>query len=96
MTQRNLIAPRQGAKARVAELHRLCNEDYAKAQSQRSTPRLSPSYAPALPSPAAEPGDLDVAIRVAQQLLDSDNVIALQESLRLILRALGAEPGDAR
>jgi hypothetical protein len=92
MTQRNLIAPRRGTEERIAELHRLCDEDYIKGQNQRSTPRLSPSYAPALPGPAAEPGDLDVAIRVAQQLLDSDNVIALQESLRLLLRALGSEP----
>lgn len=92
MTQRNLIAPRQGAKERVTELHRQCDEDYIKGQDQRSTPRLSPSYAPALPGPAAEPSDLDVAIRVAKQLLDSDNVLALQESLRLLLRSLGAEP----
>ncbi|MFF4836555.1 hypothetical protein [Streptomyces sp. NPDC001315] len=39
-----------------------------------------------------EPSDLEVAIRVAQQLLDSDKVLSLQESLRLLLRALGAEP----
>lgn len=42
--------------------------------------------------PAAEPSDLDVAISVAQQLLDSDQVLSLRESLRLLLRALGAEP----
>ncbi len=39
-----------------------------------------------------EPTDLEVAIRVAQQLLDSDSVPALQEALRLLLRAHGAEP----
>jgi hypothetical protein len=44
--------------------------------------------------PAAEPSDLDVAISVAQQLLDSDQVVILRESLRILLRALGAEPVD--
>jgi len=91
---------RPGAPAsspRLAELHRLCDEDYAKGQQQRTVPRLSPSYAAA--SPAARdhadvPSDLDVAIRVAQQLLDSDQVLPLREALRLLLRALGAEPLD--
>lgn len=41
---------------------------------------------------AAEPSDLDVAIRVAQRTLDSGSPIALRESLRLVLRALDAEP----
>jgi hypothetical protein len=45
----------------------------------------------ALPA-APEPSDLDVAISVAQQLLDSDQVLSLREALRLLLRALGAEP----
>lgn len=40
-----------------------------------------------------EPTDLDVAISVAQQLLDSDQVLSLREAMRLLLRALGAEPG---
>ncbi|MGW0914673.1 hypothetical protein ACWD1Z_23390 [Streptomyces sp. NPDC002784] len=39
-----------------------------------------------------EPSDLDVAISVAQQLLDSDQVLSLREALRLLLRALDAEP----
>ncbi|MFF5759660.1 hypothetical protein ACFY7A_30030 [Streptomyces longwoodensis] len=42
--------------------------------------------------PALEPTDLDVAISVAQQLLDSDSVLSLREALRLLLRALDAEP----
>ncbi|MER5209417.1 hypothetical protein ABT063_02155 [Streptomyces sp. NPDC002838] len=42
--------------------------------------------------PVTEPSDLDVAIRVAQQLLGSDSVPALREALRLLLRALDAEP----
>lgn len=45
-------------------------------------------------SALAEPSDLDVAINVAQQLLDSDQVLSLREALRLLLRALGAEPVD--
>lgn len=43
-------------------------------------------------SALAEPSDLDVAISVAQQLLDSGNVAILRESLRILLRALDAEP----
>lgn len=80
----------------LAELHRLCDEDYAKGQQQRAIPRLSPSYAAATSlaalGSAPEPTDLDVAISGAQQLLDSDSVLSLREALRLLLRALGAEP----
>lgn len=43
-----------------------------------------------------EPSDLDVAIRVAQQLLDSDSVLSLREALRLLLRALDAEVSGSR
>jgi hypothetical protein len=43
-----------------------------------------------------EPSDLEVAISVAQQLLGSDSVLSLQESLRLLLRALGAETEATR
>lgn len=95
MTQRNPIAPRQGAEARVAELHQLCRADYAKGRSQRATPNLTPSYAAAslaARGPLTEPSDLDVAIRIAQQLLNSDQVLSLREGLRLLLRALDAEP----
>ncbi|QTU47622.1 hypothetical protein F3K20_24885 [Streptomyces scabiei] len=80
---------------RIAALHRLCNEDYAKGQQQRALARPFTPYeftAPAISRPAPEPTDLAVAVRVAQQLLDSDNAVALRESLRLVLRALGAEP----
>ena len=45
-------------------------------------------------SPLAEPTDLDVAISVAQQLINSDQVLSLREALRLLLRALDAEPVD--
>lgn len=39
-----------------------------------------------------DPTDLDVAISVAQQLLDSDQILSVREALRLLLRALDAEP----
>ncbi|MEW2424860.1 hypothetical protein AB0911_30470 [Streptomyces nigra] len=94
MTQRHLIVPDQGRESRVAELHRLCDEDYAKGKQQRAVPRLSPSYAAASLAAVTptEPSDLDVAIHVAQQLLDSDSVLSLREALRLLLRAHGADP----
>jgi hypothetical protein len=93
MTQRNPIArTRATSTARVAELHRLCDQDYAKGQAQRAVPRLSPSYAATTLPPVTEPSDLDVAISVGQQLLTSDQLLSVREALRLLLRALGAEP----
>jgi hypothetical protein len=79
---------------RIAALHRLCDEDYAKGQQQRAERPFAPhEFAPpAISHPASEPSDLAVAVRVAQQILDSDNPTALRESLRLLLRALAAEP----
>ncbi|WP_406199230.1 hypothetical protein OG331_22980 [Streptomyces sp. NBC_01017] len=79
------------------ELHQLCDEDYIKGQQQRATPHLAPSYAAltlADHGPAPEPTDLDVAISVAQQLFHSDQPAILRESLRMLLRAHGAEPVD--
>jgi predicted nucleotidyltransferase len=79
---------------RVAELHRLARQDYAKGQQERAAiPNLFPSYTPGVHVP--EPSDLDVAIRVAQQFLDSDQILSMREALRLLLRALHAEP-DSR
>lgn len=78
-------------ETRVAELHRLARQDYAKGQQERAAiPNLFPSYAAGIHDP--EPSDLDVAIRVAQQLLDSDQILSLRDALRLLLRALDAEP----
>ena len=78
---------------RVAELHRLAREDLAKGQQGRaSVPNLLPTYAAGVHAP--EPSNLDVAISVAQQLLDSDQILSMREALRLLLRALGAEPVD--
>lgn len=87
---------RAASSERVAELHRLADEDYVKGQQQRALARPYPSFAAATSRPALasapEPTDLDVAISVAQQLLDSDSVPSLREALRLMLRAVGAEP----
>lgn len=96
--RQNMAASSSKAE-RIAALHRLCDEDYAKGKAERATPTLTPSYAAmsiAARGLTSEPGDLDVAIRVAQQLLDSDSVLSMRESLRLLLRALGAEPPALR
>ncbi|WP_020141156.1 hypothetical protein [Streptomyces sp. 351MFTsu5.1] len=78
--------------ARIAELHALCDQDYAKGELQRAAAQLSP-YVPSAPFwPAPEPSDLAVAIRVAQQMLVSDDVLKVREALRLLLRSLDAEP----
>ncbi|MEU5664735.1 hypothetical protein [Streptomyces longwoodensis] len=96
MTQRNPIAHRPRAiTPAVAELHRLAREDFAKGEQQRAAARLArytPGATAAPIPPATEPSDLQVAISVAQQLLDSDSVLSLREALRLLLRALDAEP----
>lgn len=94
----------------VTELHQLCRADYAKGQSQRAAAELAPTYATAalaLLGQVAVPSDLAVAIRVAQKMLaaygDTSNFGefgyaqahgALSESLRILLRAVGAEPGE--
>jgi hypothetical protein len=76
---------------RVAELHQLARQDYAKGQQERAAvPNLHPTYATGVHVPG--PSDLAVAIRVAQQLLDSDQILSMREALRLLLRALHAEP----
>jgi hypothetical protein len=81
------------SSTRVAELHQLARQDYTKGQQERaSVPNLLPTYAVGVHVP--EPSDLDVAISVAQQLLDTDQILSLREALRLLLRALGAEPVD--
>jgi hypothetical protein len=82
-------------QARVAELHRLARADYAStAHLRRQNPTWPASPAAALPTrnEPRVPSDLDLAISVAQQLLGSDSVLSLREALRLLLRALGAEP----
>jgi hypothetical protein len=95
MTDHFVRPYRAASSERIAELHRLCDEDFAKGQQQRALALPFTPYefaAPAISRPAPEPADLDVAVRVAQQLLDSHNTLALREALRLLLRALDAEP----
>lgn len=77
---------------RVAELHRLAAQDYAKGEFQRAVAKL-PANSPSAPFwPSTKPSDLAVAIRVAQQMLTSDDLLKVREALRLVLRALDAEP----
>ncbi|MGR3870957.1 hypothetical protein ACUXZZ_20485 [Streptomyces graminifolii] len=79
---------------RVAELHRLANEDYAKGESQRASANDPGLYTAFTPVP--EPSDLATAVAIAQQLLDSDDIVPVREALRLVLRALGAAPEVTR
>lgn len=102
------LSPRPGAPASsptpVTELLALCAADYQAAAPQRTADHRDDTHlVPYTPAPVTghasrqavpEPTDLQVAIRVAQQLLDSDQVLSLREALRLLLRALGAEPVD--
>ena len=108
MTQRNPIAPGQGAESRVAEEHRLAREAYASAHSQGTVPNISASLAVvpvAVRIHLPEPGDLDTAIRVGQRMLahygdaSGFDIYAyaqahggLSEALRILLHTLGAEP----
>lgn len=48
---------------------------------------------PKIPGPRApHASELAAAIRVAQQMLASDDVLKVREALRLLLRSLDAEP----
>jgi hypothetical protein len=72
-------------------------DHFARPDAPASSPIREPLYGKAadqVRDQLREPSDLDVAISVAQQLLDSDQVLSLREALRLLLRALGAEPVD--
>lgn len=86
------------SSARVAELHQLCDADYAKGQAERATARHATSYTAlalaAATRPPLDPDDLDVAISVAVQVFHSDQLLSLREALRLLLRAHGVEPAD--
>jgi len=95
-------------EARVAELHRLADADYASTArrraanptwpvapaASRNTTVAEPLYGAAaidIRDQLREPTDLQVAVDVAHQLLDSNSVPSLREALRLLLRAIGAE-----
>lgn len=79
---------------RVAHLHSIAAADYAKGQAQRAAAKNPGSYAEF--APAAEPSDLAVAVNIARQVLDSDEIVPVREALRLVLRALGAEAVGGR
>jgi len=85
---------------RIAELHRLAREDYAKGTAQR----VRAEFAPAQPLGLPDPSELAAAIRVGQRTLDIYGTVegadvfayaeahgALTEAVRILLRALGAE-----
>lgn len=78
------------SSARLAELHQLCDQDYAKGRLERAR-AAAIAHPPYAISSAPEPTDLDVAIGVAQRMLDSADLPTMREALRLLLRALGAE-----
>lgn len=88
---------------RLAELHQLCNQDYAKGQAQRAAaghPQPT-TTAPLLPPMT---GELDAAISIAQKVLAAYGTVeggisayaqahgGITEALRILLRALNAEP----
>lgn len=93
--------------SRVVELHQLARQDYTKGQQERaSVPNLLPTYAAGVHVP--EPSDLDVAIALGRRSLakygqpdfGDPNGIShahghITESLRILLRALVAEPAQA-
>jgi hypothetical protein len=87
----HVAGPNTPASSRIAALHQLCDQDYAKGRLERARAAAlaRPPYA-ILSAP--EPTDLDVAIDVAQLMLDSNDLLTMREALRLLLRALGAEP----
>ncbi|MFJ8154836.1 hypothetical protein [Streptomyces sp. NPDC094468] len=81
-------------RERVAELHRQAAEDYAVGKAERAAVGFPGAYTEF--APATEPSNLAVAVNIAQQVIGSSDVVAVREALRLILRALGAEPtGEA-
>jgi hypothetical protein len=103
MTDHSARPTRAASSARLAELHQLCDQDYAKGKQQRAMAvNLAPSYAASsVAAYGPEPSDLDAAIRVAQRMFSAygdssrdgfdyaEAYGAQREALRLLLRALG-------
>ncbi|MEU3620624.1 hypothetical protein ABZ725_51570 [Streptomyces sp. NPDC006872] len=87
----HVAGPNTPASSTTAELHSAAWRDYHSPAGRLARANFARRY-PATPDSQPEPSELDVAINVAQQLLDSDSVLSLHESIRLLLRALGAEP----
>ncbi|MEU0427899.1 hypothetical protein ABZ235_30695 [Streptomyces canus] len=100
----HFVRPRGAASsARLAALHQQCDEDYAKGQAQRATAgRWLPTAAAPLLPPMT--GELDSAITIAQKVLAAYGTVegglsaysqahgGITEALRILLRALNAEP----
>jgi len=93
-------------RERVAELHRLADEDYASTAYLRNQPRqpLFGTAADAARNQLRQRSELEAAVSVARKMLaaygDSSGFDqfgyaqahgALSESLRILLRALGVE-----
>jgi hypothetical protein len=88
---------------RLTKLHAACREDYAKGTAQRTRA----ATAPAQPIDLPDTGELATAVRVARKMLavygDSSGFDffayaqahgGITEALRILLRALDAEPVD--
>ncbi|MGW0942927.1 hypothetical protein ACWD4O_10295 [Streptomyces sp. NPDC002623] len=74
----------------LAKLHSAAWRDYHSPAGRLARANFARRYPASLDS-QPEPSELDVAISVAQQLIDSDSLISVREAIRLLLRALGAE-----
>jgi hypothetical protein len=105
--------PETRASSPLATLHRLCRDEYRGGAARRSLTHLDAGVrVVADDTPQREPdepGDLAVAIRLAQLTLastatashgDTDTLArahgSLRESLRILLRALNAETAVQR
>ncbi|WP_327724351.1 hypothetical protein [Streptomyces europaeiscabiei] len=94
--------PETRASSPLARLHGLCRDDYQRGAARRSLNHLDAGVRSGAANQAApgEPSDLAVAIRLAQLTLASTATAdhgdhgagSLRESLRILLRALDAEP----
>ncbi|MFM9594012.1 hypothetical protein ACKI1O_32070 [Streptomyces scabiei] len=107
------VRPTAPASSSLATLHRLCRDEYRGGAARRSLTHLDAGVrvvADDTPQPEpVEPGDLAVAIRLAQLTLASTATAdhgdtetlgrahgSLRESLRILLRALNAETAVQR
>ncbi|MFM9681126.1 hypothetical protein [Streptomyces brasiliscabiei] len=98
--------PETRASSPLARLHGLCRADYQGSAARRSLTHLDVGLRSSAANQAApgEPGDLAVAIRLAQLTLSSTATAdhgdhgagSLRESLRILLRALDAELGEGQ
>jgi len=95
MTDHSVRSNAPASSTTLAELHRTARRDYNSPAGRLARATFGTRY-PATPAWEPEPTDLDVAISVGQQLIDSDQIVPVREALRLLLRALGAEDGGVQ